>query len=98
MGKQLVTSISLIIVGLQVSRAVRERKEAEAAHARMKRMVPDKEQFLKQLKESRHRKYLVSTRRSVRGQSCSHALPSSERGVKRGNKKRPLYHEFVSET
>ena len=45
---------------MQVSEAIKERKAGELIHKRMRCMLADKDECLKELKEQRHKAYLVS--------------------------------------
>lgn len=53
-------SCSLCRFFVQVSEAIKERKEGELIHKRMKGMVADSEVCVKELKEQRHSAYLAS--------------------------------------
>ena len=48
---------------LQIAQAIKEREAAESAHVRLEHMRGDKEEFMKQLKESRHKKYQVEEKK-----------------------------------
>lgn len=51
---------SLIVPLWQVSEAIMERKSGELIHKRMKGMVADRDACVKELKEQRHKAYMVS--------------------------------------